>query len=413
MQTSRLANGLLVHRIPVGGTRAVTVLIAFEAGSRTERAEENGIAHFVEHLVFKGGEKYPNHREVNVTAERMGARLAAYTSQDIVAFGITARAEVATEAIDLLTDFVARPRIEAEELERERGVVIQEIARADDQPAEVANRLIDQAAFGEHPLGRPILGTEGRLRAFDRDVAFRFRARAWSGERGGVFIVGNLSALPPDDELEALFARFSSVAPGEAFEPAPSPVMQVLVSERDSNQSHLRLLYRPGVDVSDPRARAALTIYKTMLGGSTASILFDEVREQRGLAYSAYAQEHSYSDFAVLQLSAGLDSSKCVETYELMRKLVDDLRERGPAPEHVERARAYAAGRRVLAFESTTAVAERLAEESLLHGTLPAPDEAVAALDAVTYQDVAEVARAIPDSPAVACVGPHRSAEFG
>src|ERR1700722_11632093 len=122
-----LANGMPLYRIGVDGTRALTILVAFDAGARTERPEENGMAHFLEHLVFKGGEKYPSYRDVNEAAEGIGAVLNAYTSHDLVAFHITVRAERALEAADLLTDFVARPRIDADELNRERGVVVQEI----------------------------------------------------------------------------------------------------------------------------------------------------------------------------------------------------------------------------------------------------------------------------------------------
>src|ERR1039458_8645267 len=128
------ANGLPVHTIAIPGTRAVTILVAFDAGARTERPEENGMAHFLEHLVFKGGEKYANHRAVNETAERLGGVLNAYTSHDLVAFHITVRAQYAPQAIDLLSDFAGRPRLDAQELDRERGVVIQEINRSYDQP---------------------------------------------------------------------------------------------------------------------------------------------------------------------------------------------------------------------------------------------------------------------------------------
>src|SRR3954452_9908292 len=137
IQTSTLPNGLPLHRIALPGTRATTILVAFDAGARSEHPEENGIAHFLEHLVFKGGELYDDYRKVNETAERMGASLNAYTSQDLVAFHITCRAEVAMEALDLLSDFVGRPKIDADELDRERGVVIQEIQRYKDQPSTV------------------------------------------------------------------------------------------------------------------------------------------------------------------------------------------------------------------------------------------------------------------------------------
>jgi insulinase (Peptidase family M16) len=188
IESSSLPNGLPLHRVELP-TRSLTALVAFDAGARTERPEENGMAHFLEHLVFKGGTKYDDYRKVNQTAETMGAVLNAYTSHDLVAFHITCRAEVAPEAIDLLTDFVGRPKIDAEELDRERGVVIQEIARAHDQPSVVAEHLIDRAAFGEHPLGRPVLGprsTCARSRATRSSRSARASgrgraaARSWS-----------------------------------------------------------------------------------------------------------------------------------------------------------------------------------------------------------------------------------------
>src|SRR3954453_22619658 len=192
LSSTTAPNGLPIHRLEVPGTRALTVLVAFDAGARTERPEENGMAYFLEHLVFMGGQVYDDYRKVNETAEHLGAALNAYTSHDLVAFHITCRAEVAGDALDLLTDFVGRPKIDAEELDRERGVVIQEIARAHDQPAVLAEHLIDRAAFGDHPLGRPVLGPEEHLRTFSRDAILSFRERQWAGSRGGAFLAGNL-----------------------------------------------------------------------------------------------------------------------------------------------------------------------------------------------------------------------------
>src|SRR5205085_11614172 len=200
-----------LRRIGLTGTRAVTILVAFDAGARTERPEENGMAHFLEHLVFKGGEKFPHYRDVNETAERLGGSLNAYTSHDLVAFHITVRAEAALEAIDLLTDFVGRPKLDAEELDRERGVVIQEIQRYKDQPSAVAEELIDRAAFGDHPLGRSVLGPEDHLRTFSRDAIVAFRERRWSGQRGGAFIVGNLDHVPQNGAVGDLFERFPAL----------------------------------------------------------------------------------------------------------------------------------------------------------------------------------------------------------
>jgi len=411
IDTSSLPNGLPIHRVRIPGTRALTVLVAFDAGARTERPEENGMAHFLEHLVFKGGQKYDDYRKVNETAERMGAVLNAYTSHDLVAFHLTCRAEVAPEAIDLLTDFVGRPKIDAEELDRERGVVIQEIARAEDQPSVVAEHLIDRAAFGDHPLGRPVLGPAEHLRTFTREAIVAFRSRQWAGARGGAFLVGNLDSLPDDSELAEDFCRFPSISANGSYEPAPEFSPQTLVEERDSNQSHLRMSYRPDVDPRDARRRAALTVYSTLLGGSMGSRLFDEIREQRGLAYSVYSIDHNFADVPILQLSAGLESGKCVEAYTRMREIVDELRE-GPTQDEFERAKAYAAGRRVLAFENTNAVARHAATQTVVFGQDISPDAAIRALDETTLESVAEVARGISEELSVACVGPHSADEF-
>ena len=413
ISVSTLESGLPLYRIPVPGTRAVTLLAAFDAGARSERPEENGMAHFLEHLVFKGGEKFPTYRDVNETAEGIGAVLNAYTSHDLVAFHITARSQRGLEAADLLTDFVARPKLDAEELDRERGVVIQEIARAHDQPAALAEHLIDEAVFGDHPLGRPVLGTTEHLRdTFTRDGIVAFRSRRWSPSAGAAFAVGNLESLNSDGELERLFDRFPSAPSPGTFDPAPSQQPRTLVRERDSNQSHLRISYGPSIEISSPRERAALVVYATLLGGSMGSRLFDEIREQRGLAYSVSAFPHAYADVGVLQLSAGLESGKLTEAYRRMREIVNELREQGPTESEVIRAQAFAAGARALAFENTGAVARHAAQQTIVFGEPPDPNAAIELLDAVTFEQVRGVAAGIVDVASVACVGPHTAADL-
>jgi predicted Zn-dependent peptidase len=410
---SRLSNGLPLYRISVEGARSATILVAFDAGARTERPDENGMAHFLEHLVFKGGEKYPSYRDVNEAAERIGAVLNAYTSHDLVAFHITARSNKALEAADLLTDFVGRPRVDGDELNRERGVVVQEIARANDQPAVMAEHLIDEAAFGDHPLGRPVLGPTEHIRdTFTREGILAFRDRRWAPDRGGAFLVGNLEGLPANGAVEELFGRFPRRPDPEPYEPAPPAHPRILVRERDSNQSHLRMSYRPTIEIADAKQRAALAIYSTLLGGSMGSRLFDEIREQRGLAYSVHSVAHAYADVPVLQLSAGLESGKMLEAYRRMRDIVSELRFEGPTKEEVERARAYAAGARAIAFENTGAVARHAAQQTIVYGEDVDPDRTIELLDQVSFDGVREVAGRVADELSIACVGPHTVEEL-
>ena len=406
-----LETGLPVVNLRMPGTRSVTLLVAFDAGARTERPEENGMAHFLEHLVFKGGEKYPSYRDVNETAERLGAQLNAYTSHDIVAFHITCRAEAVMDAADLLTDFVGRAHIDADELERERGVVIQEIARSDDQPSSVADKLLDAAVYGEHPLGRPVLGPAEHLRTFSRDAVVAFRERRWAPERGGAFLAGNLSDVD-DARMDELFSRFPARNHPPAADPAPGFEHRVAVEPRDTNQSHLRLHWRPPIEPADRKKRAALAVYSTLLGGSMGSRLFDEIREQRGLCYAIRSYGYSHSDAASLDVSSGLQSDNCVEAYTRIREIVSDLAQNGPRDGEVERARAYTAGSTVLALESTGAVARRTAGEKVTFGEISSPDETIKALDEVTEKDVVEIAGSVEGVPVVACVGPHEIGDF-
>jgi predicted Zn-dependent peptidase len=298
-------------------------------------------------------------------------------------------------------------------MDRERGVVVQEIARADDQPAMIAEHLIDEAVFGQHPLGRPVLGPAEHIRdTFTREGIVAFRSRQWSPARGAAFAVGNLSALPENGQLQELFGRFAPRPLPEPYEPAPPFSARILVNGRDSNQSHLRISYRPDVDVTDPGDRAALVIYSTLLGGSMGSRLFDEIREQRGLAYSVSSFPHAYADVPVLQLSAGLESGKCLEAYRRMREIVTEQREQGPTDGEVERARAYAAGARAIAFENTGAVARYAAQQTIVFGEDVDPDTTIALLDKVTFVQVRDLAARVADEVSVACVGPHTVEEL-
>ena len=406
-----LDNGLPLVKLGMQGTRAVTLFIAFDAGTRTEHAEENGIAHFLEHLVFKGGERYPTYRDVTHTAERLGAQINAFTTHDVVAFHVNCRAEAVMEAADLLTDYVARAHLDADELERERGVVLQEIARNDDQPPAVASDLLARAAYGDHPLGRPVLGPGEHLESFSREQVLAFRERQWAPARGGAFVAGDLSGVE-DSRLGELLGRFPARPESDAAEPAPSFDRRVLVEERDTNQSHLRLHWEAPIDPRDKRERAALAVYSTVLGGSMGSRLFEEIRERRGLCYSISARGSSHSDTASLKAAAGLDSDKCLEAYERIVEIVNELAADGPIAGEVERARSYAAGSLVLSLERAMAVASRSAERKLTFGEAPSPDEAVEVLDAVTEADVREIARRISGVPTVACVGPHEDGSF-
>ncbi|MCX5046375.1 insulinase family protein [Aldersonia sp. NBC_00410] len=413
IDSETLDNGLPLHRIRVDGTRATTILVAFDAGARAERRDENGTAHFLEHVVFKGGQIYRDHGTINRTAEQLGASMNAATSHDLVEFHITVRAEAAPQAIDLMTDFVARPRLDEVDLGKERGVVAQEIARYLDQPAYVASRLSALASFGDHPLGRPVLGPSEHLPTFTRAALQSFRHRRWAGCRGGAYIVGNTDHVSDDGEISELFERFPKLDEPEPYESAPEFLPRTLVERRDTNQSHLRMSYPLGYDITDAKSRAAARICGIILGGSPSSRLNDEIREQRGLCYSISAGIRAFADVATLNLAAGLASANCVEAYTRMREIIGELHAHGPTEGEVSRARAFVAGRGVLAFENTYRVADNAAHQGIVHRGDLDPDALIADLDAVTIDEVRDIASAIdPDKLSIACLGSHDADEF-
>ena len=275
----------------------------------------------------------------------------------------------------------------------------------------VAEHLIDRAAFGDHPLGRPVLGPEEHLRTFTREAIVEFRTRQWAGARGGAFLVGNLDSLPDDAELADAFCRFPSISANGGFEPAPAFSPQTLVEERDSNQSHLRMSYRPDVDATDVRrrARADRLLHAAGRLDGLAPVRRDpRAARPRLLRLLGRPRLRRRADPAALRRPG---VGKCVEAYTRMREIVDELRADGPNEEEFERAKAYAAGRRVLAFENTNAVARHAASQTVVFGQDIHPDAAIKALQ-TTFDDVAEVARGISEDLSVACVGPHSANEF-
>jgi predicted Zn-dependent peptidase len=256
-----------------------------------------------------------------------------------------------------------------------------------------------------------VLGPGEHLESFSREEVVAFRDRRWSPARGGAFVAGDLSRVDVP-RLGELLERFATRPEPDPAEPAPAFERRVLVDERETNQSHLRLHWDAAIDPRDRDQRAALAVYATLLGGSMGSRLFEEIRERRGLCYSIWAHGRSHADAASLNAGAGLDSAKCVEAYGRIVEIVDELATEGPTPGEVERARAYAAGSLVLALERTSAVASRSAERMITFGELPSPEDAVDALDAVTEDDVRAIAALISGTPTVACVGPHPASDF-
>jgi predicted Zn-dependent peptidase len=324
---------------------------------------------------------------------------------------VTAKQERLLGALDLLSDFVAHPLLDPQELRRERGVVIQEILATEEDFDELACHLMMQAMYGRHPLGRPVLGSVASInRVTAADVA-RFAARQWSPASGAAVLVGAVGQLDETRICEFL-ERLAAVPAAPAPPAAPEFRRNVRVARQDSEQSHLSLSFEPLCPITNARERAALDLYGVVLGGSMGSRLFDELREQRGICYSVGSWTEDYPDAVYVGVATAVAVRRCVEAYERTCEIVEELSEDGPTREEVERAREYRLGAITIAHQSVDALAEACVEQVLCYGEELNPMTRRDAITNVSYEEVVEVARCIDPCPAVGCVGDHMAEDF-
>lgn len=410
-----LKNGMQLIQVGMPNTPTASIHLSFEAGAGSETAEENGIAHFLEHLVFKGGKTFDSEKEIDWAAENLGAALNAYTSHDVVSFHITGRASQAADLTALLTDFVASPKLKQADIDTERGVVIQEIARKDDDPETLAYLMMDEAAYGpDNSLGRSVLGPKEHITNFTREQIVSFRNRQWAPNKGAVVIVGDIapSELKRIKELIENIVVDTSKAKASHLV-APDVERRVIVKSDDTEQSHLRLYWHLNdYHYHGLPQRAAMEVYARLLGGGLGSRLGNEIRVKRGLCYNIYASDETHPNCAGIYVSSGLQSDRCLEAYGLINTIVNDLADNGPDVDEVQRAKAGVVGTTLRYFEKSSNVATSATEGYFLHGQVDSPDEIVAAIDKVTIEDVTEIAEKIKGLPSVGCIGPHKQSDF-
>ncbi len=392
----------------MAGRLATTIAIAFPAGARHETADEVGVAHLLEHMVFKGSQNHPTATELNRAAERLGTELDATASHDYSEFASVVRAESALATIDLLTDVCGRALLDEAHLELERAVILREIADADEDPGSRADDRLTAALFEGHRLAAGTAGKAADVERLTHDHVLSFRERQWSPAGALVAIAGNLEHLDRN-ALEELLLRI----PVRPAAPAPPPIgpfqRRVDIEERDSDIVHLRLAYAvPEVDLSRARDRAIAEVYSDLLGGPMGSRLYEELREQRGLCYWIDGGVWGYKDnVSFLSVSCSVRSPDLTEIYQGIEAIITDLRVHGPSDEESARARSYAGGSAALAFESTRARADHAIELIMEYGDHDVdPMLHLAALESVTRADLAELAGHVEPGPCVGCVGP-------
>jgi predicted Zn-dependent peptidase len=406
-----LPGGLRIITEHVPGVRSAAFGIWVGVGSRDESAEQMGSAHYLEHLLFKGTRRREA-LEISSLIDAVGGEMNAFTSKEHTCFYARVLDRDLPLAVDVISDIVTSALLRENDVESERGVVLEEIAMRDDDPSDLVHDEFMLGMFGETDLGRSILGTQQSIESLTRDAIASFYFGRYRPEAMVVAAAGALD----HDEVVALVSRAFSAA-GSLGDPATRPLRARNLGDAVASHHGVRLISRPteqanlvlgvpGVPRSDPR-RYPLGILSTALGGGMSSRLFQEIRERRGLAYSVYAFSTGFSDAGAFGAYAGCLPAKVDEVLGLTADALDAVARLGLTAEELERGKGQTKGSMVLGLEDTGARMSRIAVADLSLGELPSIDESLARIDAVTLDDVAREAAAILAAPrSLTVIGP-------
>jgi predicted Zn-dependent peptidase len=405
-----LDNGLRVLTANLPYAQSVTCMVMLAAGSRYETADTNGIAHFSEHMFFKGTERRPTARDIAGEIDSIGGEFNAFTGKEYTGYYVKCAAEHRDVALDVLVDMLRNSRFDQEEIEREKGVIVEEMNMYFDTPRDYIGGVYEQLLYGDQPLGWDIIGRKDTVRGAERDTFLDYLGRWYKPSRMVLGVAGRTG----DDVLERAQELLGDLDAGDAGEPAaatPYSNGRVKVFTKQSDQAHVCLgVHSYPIDHPD---RYALQMLSTVLGGGMSSRLFTEVRERRGLAYYVFGLNHSYTDAGSLYAQAGVDINRIDEAVETiaaeLRKIAAE-----PVPvEELEKARNFSKGRFVLQLESPQGLIVYGLRKEVLEGRAPDPEEILAALDAVTADDVQRVAQDViaDERLRLALIGPFEDAQ--
>lgn len=401
VRVSTLPNGLRVATDRMDSVETVSAGAWIGVGTRQEAPEFNGVAHMLEHMAFKGTTSRTA-RDIAEQIEAVGGSMNAHTSREQTAYFVKVLKDDLALAVDILADILLRSTYDAGELQRERTVILQELGQAEDTPDDIIFDHFQEAAFPLQALGRPVLGRAAIIEQLPREALVDFRLRHYGASGMILAAAGNVDH---DAFVEQVRQGFASLpAAGDTSYEAARYVGGEYRDDQELEQVHLVLGF-PGVSFSDPDYYASMVL-ATLLGGGMSSRLFQEIREQRGLAYSVSAFSAPYLDGGVFAIYAGTGEK---ETKDLISVLLEQLRGvRSPAPEdEVRRARTQMKAGLLMSLESTGARMEGLGSQLLIYGRPIPVDEIVRRIDGVTPQDVARAAQRIfGGPPTVAAMGP-------
>lgn len=405
-RVSTLGNGLRVATCTMPASQTVAVGLWAGVGARHESTRIGGISHFLEHLLFKGTKKR-SARRISEEVEGVGGDLNAYTAEERTCYYAAASADHLSRVTEVLSDMYCNSLLKDDEIERERGVIVEEIEMIRDEPAQHVQELLTAETWQGDALARPITGTKKSLSSITRSDLLGYLR---SHYHAGGTVLTAAGAVDHDEVMEMAGYFLGKLPKGAAPRRLTSPGRQasprIVIEERESQQTQLALSFR-GVGAKDPR-RFAITLLHVMLGGNMSSRLFQELRERRGLCYSVSTSLSTHSDCGAFEIALGLDGENVTKALGLILRECDRIVEKGPSVAELRRACDYSIGTSRMALERAATQNYRLGTSLLTHGKIVPPEQVYNRLAKVTREEIRKVASQILNrrTLSLAMVGP-------
>jgi predicted Zn-dependent peptidase len=394
VQRHTYPNGLVLLSERMPHIRSVSLGVWMRRGSRHETAEQNGICHFIEHLLFKGTESR-SAQDIALIIDSVGGHMDAFTTKEYTCFYFRVLDEHVDIAVDLLTDIVRHPRFVPAEIEKERKVIFEEIRMVEDTPDELVYDLFSEAFYREHPLGRPIQGTIESVTGMQPEALTRFFRDAYQPGNLLITAAGNLDHDRLVSAMGEAFQKMSDGRQGGELSPPVSHAEVRLCEKKELGQLHL-CLGVPGVPMNDER-RYALYVMNTVLGGTMSSRLFQNIREQRGLAYAVFSTANSYADAGHVMVYAATSPSSAREVTDLVLQEFRRIKAEPVESGELQLAKDNLKGNLMLSLESSSSRMSNLARQEMYFGRQTSMDDVLASIDRVTAEELQRIAQQLLD----------------
>lgn len=390
---------IVLENIPTVRSAAIGVWI--KTGSRNEVPELNGVSHFLEHMFFKGTTTR-NAREIAESFDSIGGQVNAFTSKEYTCYYAKVMDNHASYALEILADMFFNSTFDEEELKKEKNVVYEEIKMYDDTPDDIVHDLLSKAVYENHPLGYPILGTESTLETFNSETLKKYVHDMYTPDKVVISIAGNV-----DEKLiQEVESYFGSYQGGEDRLELVTPAFHEnrITRKKETEQAHLCLGFK-GLEIGNDKTYSLVTL-NNILGGSMSSRLFQEVREQRGLAYSVYSYHSSYQDTGLVTVYGGTGTSQLDSLYETIQETLDTLKRDGITEKELRNSKEQLKGSLMLSLESTNSRMSRNGKNELMLGEHRSLDDIIVKIDEVTEESVNELANQIFTEHSLSLVSP-------